>query len=190
MARVNDGHIHALFTSGAVMLHDALQYVFNAEEEELAAAAISARLLDSPAVCRVDGPKRTSICETPRYQGGMLGLAVFSPSECARCNSTIEVDDLPDAALAVLDAMRAASEVVHPSDVLAFLGGPVLPIWSEQRRWFAPAYELDAVHAAYIDRKFPYRQPTPMARILECAVNAPFMTERQKEACRAPPHAG
>ena len=182
---VGDDHVTDLYTSGGVIIRNALRYVFSKEDEELAVSAIAARLLDERAVCHVIGPTESIDCRSPSYPNGMVGISWTSPESCVHCDNQVEsAADLPDYAAGVLRASYERSERFGPGDVLAFLCGPRRPFWTSSRVWVhAPAYFDES--AAFIDPLFPARPPTPRAELINKFANAPFVSE--EATCRLGP---
>lgn len=191
-AVVTDGDVEELYLDGAVLLLDALRYVFSPDDELQAIAAIAARLLDERAVCLFGGPHGSQFCEGVPYQNGMLGVAVQSASSCERCDSSIGIaEEMQDYATTRLNKAAASGERPTSGDVLAFLGGPSIPEWQPSARvwWFAPTPLYDDSYAVYIDPLFDTRKPTPKTSLVDHAQNALVAAhiEGSEGACKVGP---
>jgi len=181
MARLTDRDVADLYGSsaGAVLLRDVLQYVFSPQDEEMAVAAIAARVLDERAVCHVIGPARTIDCRSPPHANGMAAIAWMSPTSCLHCNQTIVAADLPAGANSVLDALRARSdEPPLPGDALIFMTGPAVVTETTCLRILAPSW--DDPSAFFIDKEWGQRPVLgyhPRAAMIDRASAAPFVSD-------------
>ena len=189
-ASVTDGDVEQLATDGVVLLRSALRFVFSPEEELNATAAIAARLLDERATCVVGGPQglRSPFCELPLHPNGLVGIALNSADSCERCDSSIGgSQDFPPYAAAKLQMLVASAEALSSGDVLAFLGGNVLPQETGTRIWwFAPTPPYGWAHAQHIDQLFESRPEGPKAAIMDHAANEPFITRDDDGVRRIP----
>lgn len=157
-------HIDDLYTHGAVIMPGVLsRYVLGPAEEKAGAAAIAARLMDERAVCDATAMNESSICPAPNVKNGAIGIAPCCPLAVSEAL-------LPSAASALLEARAAASHPLAPGDVLAFLGGPMLPrvatssqTHNDRFWWFVPTGDDDTVadNAFYIDRFFGHAHARP-----------------------------
>ena len=126
IATVGSDHVTDLYTSGGVIIRNALRYVFSKEDEELAVSAIAARLLDERAVCHVIGPTESIDCRSPSYPNGMVGISWTSPESCVHCDNQVEsAADLPDYAAGVLRASYGAQRALWTWRRVG------LPLWTE-----------------------------------------------------------
>lgn len=176
VATLDDTKLELLHVHGAVLLRDALQYVYSPEEESHALAAIAARLLDERAVCYMHDPGDSEVvgCVSPPYPNGMVAITWFSPRSCERCTSVLETVDVPPAVVAVLDDMSARGEQLNPGDALAFLDGPSLSTSSSDVRWLAPSFDDDL--AAHVDLDWGITRPhSPRTGMTEKASTGPFV---------------
>ena len=180
---MSDAHVDNLFTHGATLIRNALRGVNTLDDEQEAVAAITARLFDRRAVCRVVGPGREFPCAPPRHEGGLIGTALISASSCGACNVTVDASELPASTVPIFDAIDAASDSIRPGDVIVFRGGPVLPpstIYSASRVWWhAPAYE--DFYAVYVDPHWGTmgegREFTTKGAVEQRNADAPFSCE-------------
>ena len=176
---VSDVHIEQLYTSRAALVRGAItNFAFSPEEEHHAIAALVARLFDDRAVCRIAGPNRSHYCPNPGITDGMIGIAFNSmTSSCVKCNNTIIADLLPSTTAPIFDAMNSAGETLGPGDVIAFLGGPILPSSVQQTAqhvwWHAPAHE--DFYSAYVDLNWETRAPTCRTAVQQRLHDAPHV---------------
>jgi hypothetical protein len=177
LGTVSDDHVKELYKSGAVVVHNALQYVFSKADEQLAVAAVAARLLDERAVCHVVGPTKSLDCRSPTYTNGMVAISWTSPQSCIHCDTELAPpSDIPSEAVAALDVLPKRGQRFEPGDVLAFLCGPVAPTFISSSVWVHAPASFDA-SAAFVDEFFTSRVPTVRGDLIDQFANAPFVSD-------------